>query len=241
MATSQSYRDILSGMADSLKPGGEIDKAMMADIDTQGKQLGAQLGGSAVGRGFGNAQLSAPTEVFKHVSKMKQSARSDLLERYMNVMGNLAQMAQTEEQGAANRGLQQFGMTTAKGMTPQGTPIPGSMLSTEQQATQQNTETQGPLVKAQLGALGAQTAQSGAQTGLINAQTAQSGAQTSLLNARAGLLPSLAGAAGATSGGFNNNLTGGAAEGDDTGMEDLGPMFGSDEWLQQNLSDLMGS
>jgi hypothetical protein len=106
MAASTNYRQILSQMADSLKPGGEIDKAMMSDIDRQGQLMSSQLGGSAIGRGFGNAQVGIPSQVFKHVSQAKSKARSDLMDKYMGVMSNLAQMAFSEEQGGMNRGVQ---------------------------------------------------------------------------------------------------------------------------------------
>jgi len=103
---SSSYRDILSGLAESLKPGGDIDKSLMADIDIQGKQLQNQLSAGAIGRGLGNAQLGIPTQVFKNVNQAKSKARTGLLEQYMSIMANLAQLSFQEEQANANRATQ---------------------------------------------------------------------------------------------------------------------------------------
>lgn len=113
---SVSFRQILSQMAEALKPGGEIDKTMMADIDTQGKLLHSQLSASAIGRGMGNAQVGIPTQVFKNVSQAKGKARAGLLEQYMSVLTNLAQMALQQEQADASRAEQAAGRALSTSM-----------------------------------------------------------------------------------------------------------------------------
>jgi len=99
-ATTQSYRDILANVAESLKPGGEIDTARMAEIDAGGKNLGAQLSGSAVSKGLGNVTMGIPTTVAKQVGSAKLKARSELMQSYLGVLTNLAGMAFQEEQAA---------------------------------------------------------------------------------------------------------------------------------------------
>jgi hypothetical protein len=142
--TTQSYRDILASVAESLKPGGEIDTARMAEIDAGGKNLGAQLAGSAVSKGLGNVSMGIPTTVAKQVSSAKLKARSELMQSYLSVLTNLAGMAFQEQQAAASaRNQQQIAQgpsMASQGLDVFGKPLRGSLAET--QANYMNRQTQ---------------------------------------------------------------------------------------------------
>lgn len=156
--TTQSYRDILATVAESLKPGGEIDTARMAEIDAGGKNLGAQLSGSAVSKGLGNVSMGIPTTVAKQVGSAKLKARSELMQSYLGVLTNLASMAFQEEQAATSaRNQQQIAQgpsMASQGLDVFGKPLRGSFAATQanymnRQMNQPTQTTSNPSAAAQ--------------------------------------------------------------------------------------------
>lgn len=126
------WRDALSAMVEALRPGGEIEKTYMADIEQEGKLLGAQLRGGAVSRGLGNVTMGIPTTVAKQTGAAKQKLRAGMLEQYVGALQNLASLSFQEEQAGLSRAAQ---LQAATGGTPGldafGRPMRGTLAAAE--------------------------------------------------------------------------------------------------------------
>jgi type II secretory pathway pseudopilin PulG len=111
-------------LAEEFAPGGSIEKTYAADIEKEGKLLGAKLNASAVSRGLGNASIGIPTTVSKSVMGAKQKLRSETTSNYMAALQNLAQLALQQQQF----GLQQQQVNAANN-TPTGYTRSGTKLT----------------------------------------------------------------------------------------------------------------
>ena len=161
------YKGMISNLAQSLMPGGDVEKSYIADAEQEGKQLAAQLNAASIAKGLGNATSSAPVTAMKHVAKRKTEIRSGLLQQLLPLLQNLMSMEQQQKQfeasqaqqyvmnrpvSNASRGLDAFGRPMgAKWNAPAtgGTQTPGfSATSYPSLATAGGMQTGSPAMEA---------------------------------------------------------------------------------------------
>lgn len=102
-SVSGDYASLLSSLMEKFQPGGEIEQTRFAQAELGGRRLGAQLKGSAISRGLGNASLGIPTQVHEAVTAQKRGIAADTTSQYAGILQNLAGMAFQSEEAEKSR------------------------------------------------------------------------------------------------------------------------------------------
>jgi len=122
-AAPTDYRDIMAKLVDTLKPGGEIEKAYLAEAEQEGRQLAAQLNAASIARGLGNATNNAPVTAMRHVAKRKQEIHGNTLSQFLSALQFLANMSFQGEQAAASRAANMGPSNASRGLDVFGQPF----------------------------------------------------------------------------------------------------------------------
>jgi hypothetical protein len=127
MPVPTNYTDILAQLADTLKPGGTIEKSYIDEANQEAKNLGAQLNAASVAKGLGNATSGTPVTTARFLAKRKGEIRSGLLQQFLGTLQFLANMNFQGQQAKANRAtetaIRQGPSLTERGLNAFGEPF----------------------------------------------------------------------------------------------------------------------
>jgi len=134
---------MIANLAQSLMPGGSVEKSYIDDAMQEGKQLSAQLNAASVAKGLGNATSSAPVTAMKHVAKRKTEIRSGLLQQLLPLLQNLMSMEQQQGQFEASQALNRGPTLAERGLDAFGQPMGSKFPSLGNRGGTQSLESGG--------------------------------------------------------------------------------------------------